>query len=184
MVPLTALWLPILLAAVFVFIASSILHMVLPFHKSDYKKLPDEDATGNALRGIPPGLYMIPNCAGQKMDSPEVKEKFQRGPVAVITMMAPGAIQMPKFLGQWFVYCVLVSFFAAYITGRTVGTGTEYLQVFRVAGTAAFMAYSLAQIPNGIWGGQPWGNIFKHMFDGLIYALLTAGTFGWLWPRT
>jgi len=33
MVPLTSLWAPILLSAVIVFVASSIMHMVLPFHR-------------------------------------------------------------------------------------------------------------------------------------------------------
>jgi len=38
MIPLTALWLPILVSAVIVFFASFIMHMVLAYHKSDYRK--------------------------------------------------------------------------------------------------------------------------------------------------
>jgi hypothetical protein len=30
---------------------------------------------------------------------------------------------------------------------------------------------------------MPWSIVLKESFDGLIYSLLTAGTFGWLWPR-
>ena len=43
MVSISALWLPILLSAVIVFVASSIIHMVLPVHRGDYRKLPEED---------------------------------------------------------------------------------------------------------------------------------------------
>jgi hypothetical protein len=90
---------------------------------------------------------------------------------------------MGKYLGQWFAFCLVISVFVAYLTGRTVSAGTEYLSVFRVAGTAAFLAYGMADPVDSIWKGQPWGVTVKHMIDGLVYALLTAGTFGWLWPR-
>src|SRR6266851_8791731 len=43
MVSLSALWLPIVLSAVIVFVASSIMYMLLPYHRSDYRKLPEED---------------------------------------------------------------------------------------------------------------------------------------------
>ncbi len=125
MVSLTALWLPILLSAVIVFIASSIIHMVLPYHRSDYRQLPDEDKLLATLRaaGLKPGLYHFPFCTRKDMT------------------------------------------------------------VFHVAGTAAFLAYCLGPLVNGIWKGQPWSVVLKESFDGLIYSLLTAGTFGWLWPR-
>ena len=90
---------------------------------------------------------------------------------------------MPKFLAMWFVYCLIVGFFVAYLTGRTLAAGTHSLQVLRVAGTAAFMAYGIGQLSNGIWKGQTWGMTIKEVIDGLVYALLTAGMFGWLWPR-
>jgi hypothetical protein len=185
MVPLTALWIPILLSAVIVFVASSILHMVLPYHRSDYKKLPEEDKVLAALRSAGPsrGVYMFPHCSHKEMNSPAMKEKFNQGPVGTVTIFPTGPVNMPKYLVMWFVYCVVVGIFTGYLTGRTVASGTAYLAVFRVAGTVAFMAYGVGQLVNGIWGGQPWGVVTKHVIDGLIYGLLTAGTFGWLWPR-
>ena len=62
MVSLTQLWLPIGLAAVLVFVASSIMHMVLPYHKGDFAAVPREDDVMRALRSfsIPPGDYMLP----------------------------------------------------------------------------------------------------------------------------
>jgi hypothetical protein len=185
-VPLTALWLPILLSAVIVFVASSLIHMVLPFHKSDYRKLPDEEKVMDALRsaGATPGrVYIFPHTTHKEMKSPEAMEKFKRGPIGMLTLRPNGAPAMGKFLVQWFLYCVAVSICTAYLTGRTRVAGTEYLEVFRVAGTTAFLAYSGALIQDSIWRGQTWGVTFKHVFDGLIFGLLTAGTFGWLWPK-
>jgi hypothetical protein len=186
MVSITALWLPILLSAVIVFVASSIIHMFLPIHKSDYRKLPEEDKVLDALRaaGVTPGrTYHFPFCTHKEMKSPAVVEKFKRGPVGLLTVIPSGVPAMGKFLGQWFLYCVVVSVFTAYLTGRTRPAGTEYLEVFRVAGTTAFLAYAAALIQDAIWRGQSWGVTFKHVLDGLIFGLLTAGTFGWLWPK-
>jgi hypothetical protein len=185
MVPLTALWLPILLSAVIVFVASSIMHMVLPYHRSDYKKFPDEDKVRAAIRAANPstGLYVFPYCTHKDMRSPELIAKQKEGPVGFMTIAPNGPPVMAKFLSLWFVFCLLVGLFVAYLTGRTLPQGVNYLEVFRVAGTAAFMSYGLANFSNGIWRGQPWGNVAKEIFDGLVYALLTAGTFGWLWPR-
>ena len=153
---LPTLWMPVLLAAVIVFVASSILHMVSPHHRSDYKKLPDEEAA---------------------------KGKFKEGPVAAVTMRPAGEIKMGVYLVQWFLYCVLVSYFVAYVALHTLPKGTHYLEVFRIVGAAAFLAYGVSQVANGIWKGQPWGVTLKEVIDGLVYALLTAGTFGWLWPH-
>lgn len=185
MVPLSALWLPIVLSAVIVFVASSIMHMVLPYHKSDYQKLPDEDKVLGVLRGsnLKPGAYILPHCDHKNMKSPEVAEKFKQGPVGMMIIRPSGMPVMGRFLVQWFVYCLLVGFFVAYLTGHTVASGTRYLAVFRVAGTAGFLAYGLGHLSDGIWKGHPWSATLKEVFDGLVYGLLTAGTFGWLWPR-
>lgn len=185
MVSLTALWLPIVLSAVIVFVASSVIHMLLKYHNSDYHKIPDEDKFLGALRpaNLTPGLYVFPHCTHENMKSPEIMEKFKQGPVGFLIMRPNGPPALPKFLMQWFGYCLVVGFFVAYITGRTVAPGTQYLAVFRVAGTVAFMAYGLGTLSNGIWKGQSWSSVIKEIFDGLVYGLLTAGTFGWLWPR-
>ncbi len=185
MVPLASLWLPIVLSAVIVFVASSIMHMLLKYHQGDYRKLPEEDNLRAAIRtaGVTRGLYMFPFCKHEEMKSPEMAEKWKQGPNGVLTIMASGMPQMPKFLGQWFGYCLLLNFFVAYLAAHTMGAGTPYLQVFRVVGTAGFIGYGLGIISNGIWKGVPWSMVLKEVIDGLVYGLLTAGTFGWLWPK-
>jgi hypothetical protein len=185
MVALSSLLLPILLSAVIIFVASSIIHMVLKYHASDYRALPEEDKLLAGLRpaGLTPGLYHFPFCTHKNMNTPAMQEKYKQGPVGFLTIYPSDPPALPKFLGQWFAYTLLVGVFVGYLTGRTVLPGANYLSVFRVAGTAAFLTYALGPLVNGIWKGQPWSMVFKESFDGLVYSLLTAGTFGWLWPR-
>ena len=185
MVALSQLWLPILLSAVIVFVASSIIHMVLPYHKSDYKKLPDEDGVRAALRAgnLKPGLYHFPYCTHKDMKTPEAQAKFKEGPVGLVTIFPNGPPNMGKFLGLWFVYCLIVGFVAAYLAAHTIAPMAPYRHVFRAAGLAAFLAYGVGPLVNGIWKGQPWSMTLKEALDGVIYSALTAGTFGWLWPR-
>jgi hypothetical protein len=186
MVSLGALWLPVLLSAVLVFVTSFLVHMVLSYHNSDYKPLPNEDAVRAAIRsGNPsPAQYVIPYCADPKdMQSPEKQQKFIEGPVAVLNLKQPGPPGMGTNLAQWFVFTLVVSFFVAYVAAHTIPAGTPYLEVFRVAGAVGFLAYAAGQFPASIWMGKPWSVAWKEAFDGLLYGLVTAGTFGWLWPR-
>lgn len=186
MVTIIALWLPIVLSAVFVFIASSIIHMFLKYHQSDFSQLPREDEIMDKLReyDIPPGDYYFPYAgSAEVMRSEAYLEKRKRGPVAFINFMKPGPPAMTKEFVLWFIYCLVVSVFAAYIAGRAVPAGGDYLEVFRFAGCTAFAGYALGLAQNSIWYNRSWSATFKSMFDGLIYALLTAGTFGWLWPE-
>jgi len=185
MTGLSALWLPILVSAVFVFVASSIIHMASPWHKSDYPRLPNEQQVMDALRplAIPPGDYFVPRPSSrEEMRSPAFADKMKHGPVMVFTIM-PGQMAMGRNLALWFVYCVAVGAFAGYIAGRALPPGTPYLQVFRFAGATAFIGYAVALWQMSIWYRRAWTTTIKATVDGLIYAMLTAGTFGWLWPR-
>ena len=186
MVGITALWLPIVLSSVIVFIASSIIHMALPFHRNDWSGMPDEDAVLEAMRkaGVRPGDYSFPyaSCPAD-LRAPEMVAKYDKGPVGFATILPSGPPAIGKRLMLWFVFTLFVGVLVAYITGRTVGQGVDYLQVFRVAGTAGFLAYAGAEPVESIWKGRKWTTTGRMMVDGLVYALLTAGMFGWLWPR-
>jgi len=187
MVTIVSLWLPILLSAVFVFIVSSIIHMVLGYHNNDFTSVPNEDAVMDALRpfSIPPGEYAIPRANSMKeMGAPEFIDKMNKGPCAFFTMLENGPPKMGVQLSLWFVYSIVVGIFAAYVATRALATtpNPEYLAVFRFVGTTAFIGYSVVLWQNSIWYKRSWVTTAKSTFDGLIYALLTAGTFGWLWP--
>lgn len=185
LVSLVSLLIPIVVSAVFVFIASSVIHMATPFHAGDFEKVPNEEGVMNALRpfGLTPGDYMMPKPGSMKeMGSPEFIAKLKAGPVAIFTVR-PGDSSMTTSLVLWFLYSIVISVFAAYVTGVALGPGAEYLKVFQISGCVAFTGYAMALPQGSIWWGKSWAATLRSMFDGLVYGLLTAGTFGWLWPN-
>jgi hypothetical protein len=185
MTGLSALWIPILVSAVFVFVVSSVIHMALPWHRDEYPKVPDEDKLRNALKplGIPPGDYMVPRAASMdEMKSPAFTEKLTQGPVVILTVLPNGPMQMGRNLLLWFIYSIVVSVFAAYVAGRALGPDAEYLAVFRFTGATAFAGYALALWQMWIWYKRSLKTTIKATIDSLVYALVTAGAFGWLWP--
>ena len=186
MTSLMVLWLPIVVSAIIVFVVSSIIHMALPWHKNDYPKMPNEDKFSDAVRplAVPPGDYMVPRPESQAdLKSPQFQDKMKKGPVMMLTVLPNGPMAMGSNLIQWFCFSLVVGVFSAYVAGRALPAGAPYLAVFRFAGVTAFIAYSVALWPMSIWFRRSWMITFKTTVDGLIYGLLTAGTFGWLWPK-
>lgn len=186
MISISALWLPILVSSVIVFIVSSLIHTVLPWHKGDYPKLANEDKVRDALRplAIPPGDYGIPRPSNmQEMKSPAFVEKMTQGPVLFMTVAPNGVMSMTRNMVNWFLYTLVIGIIVAYAAGLALPEGSGYRGVFRVVGVAAFGCYALALPQLSIWYYRGWRLTLVSMFDGLIYALMTAGTFGWLWPR-
>jgi len=186
MVPILSLWLPILLAAVFVFVVSFVIHMVLRYHANDFRKLPEEEAFADAMHklNIPQGEYMYPYAGSMEaMKSAEFQEKVKRGPAVILNIQPGKSPSMSAALLQWFIYSLVIGVFSAYVAGRALGPGAEYLAVFRFTGVMAFACYAIAGWQNSIWYRRSWSVTLKNTVDGLVYALVTAGTFGWLWPR-
>jgi len=184
MISLTQLWLPIVLGAVFVFAASSLVHMVFRWHTSDYRKLANEDEVRVALRKAAPGQYTVPHCLGPKeAQAPEMRQKFAEGPVAVLRVLPNGAPAMGKMLGQWFALNLLVCFLTAYIAAHTLAAGTAPMQVLRVTASIGFLAYAVGGLSEAIWMGKPWSATAKDLLDALIYGLAVGAAFAWLWPH-
>jgi hypothetical protein len=183
---LIANWLPLVLSAVFVFIMSSLIHMVGPWHKTDYLALPNQDAVMDALRpfAIPPGDYMVPRPASMaEMRSPEFAAKIAKGPVIIATVKPSEMTGMGQNLVLWFLYSLVVNALAEILTFKALGPGAPYPGVFKWVFATAFLGYSVALAQHSIWYSRKWSTTVKSMFDGAIYAAVTAGTFGWLWPR-
>jgi hypothetical protein len=181
-----ALWLPILVSAVAVFVVSSIIHMTPLWHKTDYPLYPGQDRVLDALRplGIPPGDYMLPRATSTaEMRSPEFLEKMKRGPAIIMTVLPPWSGSMTMNLGQWFVYTLVVSLLAGYVAGAALPMGTATPgAICRFVGTTAFIGYAVALWQMSIWYRRAWSLTLKSTFDGLIYAFVTCGVFIWLWP--
>ena len=186
MISLAELWLPIVLSAVFVFVMSSLFHMVIPLHKGDFKRMPGEEKVLEEMRrqGVPPGSYMFPCAVSPKeMCSPERIEKCKLGPVGFLTVIRSGPPGMAKNLVQWFLYTILIGVFVAYAAMLGLERGAAYRPVFRLTGTIAILGYALGDLNDSIWKGRSWGITLKFVFEGVVYGLITAGTFGWLWPE-
>ena len=185
MINLLDLWLPILLSAVFVFVVSSVIHMVLQVHKADYKKLAGEADVLAAIRAqsVAPGEYMFPCPASMKeMCSPEMIAKFKEGPVGHLTIRPSGVPAMGKSLGQWFAYSIVIGLFVAYIATLGLPAGAEGMSVFRLTSAAAVLGYALGYVPDSIWKGLSWNTTGKFVLDGVAYGLVTGAAFAWLWP--
>jgi len=183
MVP--ALWLPIVLSAVIVMIGSTVVWMVFKYENADWKVVPNEDQFLDAVRklNIPaPGQYVFPHMMGSP-DPQAAMKKAEQGPSGVLLLRKPMKWSMAPMLVKAFIWYLVVSFFAAYVGAHALARGVDYLRVFQIVGAAAFMGYSLGVFNDAIWWGRTWSSAFKTAFSGLIYACLTAGTFGWLWPR-
>ena len=186
MVGLAALWLPIVVSAVFVFIALMVIHMVPGWHQDDMTAVPGEDKVLDTLRGLnlQPGDYRFPfGRTVEEMTTPEFEAKMKAGPVGNMSILPSGDMKMGRMMGQWFVYSLVIAVIVAYVTGRTHARGASYLEVFRVSGAVTFCCYSVAHWQNWIWWGKGTRFTLTNTVDGLIFALVTAGTFGWLWPR-
>jgi hypothetical protein len=183
--PFGSLWLPVIVSAIVVFVASSILHMALKYHKADYKRLPNEDTVREAIaRGNPaPGVYVTPYCTDMKqMKEPAMKEKYDKGPVAMLSILPKGVPNMPKHLALWFGFSVLVSLVVACVARHTLHPGDDGMLVMQITGSVAFAGYALSHLSDSIWKGQPWSNTARNVADGVIYALLTGLVFRLMWP--
>ncbi len=185
MVSWSALLLPSLISAVLVFIVSSLVHMVIRWHKSEYQTLPNEDEVRAAINKSKPvpGKYVMPFCKdGKEMATPEMQRKYAEGPNVVMYVRENGAVQLGPFLGKWFAYSLVVSLVVGYLARATIAPGAEPMKVFQIVGAAAWLAYAWAIPSDSIWIGKRWSSTFVYMLDGLLYAAVTAGAFAWLWP--
>lgn len=183
MVSLSALWLPILLAALLVWVASFVVWAVLPHHRSDYAAFSDEEAVRRAMGGIPPGQYNIPHVPSRAaLADPEFRRRFEEGPVGFFTAMPAGVPSTRRNLALYAVYCLAVTVLVGYLTGRALPPGAAYLEVFRIAAVAAWLGFGWAVVSDAVWFGRPWKAVGKHLADSLLYGLLVGGAFGSLWP--
>jgi hypothetical protein len=183
--PFGSLWLPVLVSAVAVFAASSIVHMVLKYHNADYKPLSNEAEVGEAIRkGNPgPGLYVLPHCTDMgQMKDPAVIARYEKGPVGLVALLPSGLPNMGKLLGLWFGFCLLLSFAVGYVARHTLTTAADGLTVMRVTGAIAFIGYGMSSIIDSIWHGVPWSNTGRALLDAAIYAVVTGLAFRILWP--
>lgn len=184
-VGLMQLWMPILLGTFLAWIASGLIHMAIKYHNSDYQQLSNEDEVMSAVRNGSPslGIHTFPYCGDMsEMKNPEVQEKFNKGPVGFVTMFPNGMPPMGKLMVQQISYFLVGSILIGYCATLALAPGADYLAVFRFVSAVGFLAFGWANVPFSIWFGHPWSTTGKYLLDALIYALVLAGPFAWLWP--
>ena len=184
MTTLTDLWLPLLLSGIAVFILSSIFNTIW-WHKHEFPAPPRQEDLLAALRpfNLAPGEYSAPRAASAaEMKDPAYQEKLRQGPVILLTVRPNGPYTMRRELISWFIYCLVVGGVAACVDSTLLPPGSAYRTVFHTVGLVAFAGYSLALWQAQIWFGRDLVATIKSTIDGLIYALVTAGIFGAMWP--
>lgn len=185
MVSLMSLWMPIVVSTVALFVMSFLVWAVLPHHRSDFKGMPDEEATRRVLdqQDLNRGVYHVPHVTSQaEMRDPEVVRKFEEGPRAFVTVLPTGMPGMGPQMVQQILFFLLTLVAVAYVAGRTIGPGADDVLVFRMVATTAWLAYGAAAVPEAVWFGKPWSHVFKHLADALVYGCIAGAVFAWLWP--
>jgi hypothetical protein len=186
MTSIGALWLAILLSSVLVFLASSVIHMASPWHKSDYPRYAREGDIMDALRplALPPGDYFMPRPSSMaEMKSPAFVETVNRGPVVLMTVFPNGIMPMGAIFVKWFVYLVVVTAIAACVAATALPPSAPAGAVFRVVFATAFAGYALALWQLSIWYRRSLSITIKSTVDAVIYAAITGAVFVWLWPK-
>ena len=184
-ISLLQLWAPILLGTVLAWIASSLIHIVLKYHDSDYKQLANEDEVMAAVRNGSPslGVHTFPYCVDMsQMKDEAMQRKFNKGPVGFVTVFPSGMPPMGKLIGQQILYFLVGCVLVGYCATLALEPGAEYLSVFRFVAAVGFLAFGWAHIPFVIWYGLLWSTSAKYLLDALIYGLIVAGCFAGFWP--
>jgi hypothetical protein len=184
-VPLRSLWIPILVSAALVFVASSISHGVLRLHRWDFRGLPEEGDVIDVLRrtSVPPGDYLFPfPASAEGMKDAGFQERWKRGPIGFLTVM-PGGAHPVRTFALWFLYGVAVEVLVAFLAVRSLPSGASAAAVFLLTAVAALGFFVLAHWQSSIWYGRDFATTLRFTLDGLVYGLLTGISFSWLWPK-
>ena len=177
---LESLWLPVVLTAVALFFCSFLSWMVLHLHKSDWRKLPNEDEvmTTAAKWNLPVGSYMFPYaCENKEMQSEAFQKKYKDGPRGILQIMP--AANMGAKLGFTILYFLVVAFALAYLSSVAFQAGETFLNVFRFIFTAALLIFLAATVQHSIWFNT---RVTGHVIESLLYAAVAGAIFAGLWP--
>jgi hypothetical protein len=181
---LVHLWLPILLSAILVFFLSAASHMALPWRKGEWGRITDSSALQSALSELPPGLYAFPAAPDPKQQmTPEWMERWAKGPSGWLTIAPRRPISMGRNMALSFLVFVGVASMAAYTAAHALGPAPHYRAVFRIVGTVGILSFGVGSIFNSIWYDRPWRAYAADAIDAILFGLVMAGVFGWLWPR-
>ena len=184
---LSHLWIPILVSAAAVWIASALAWMIVGHHKNDNPALPNEQEVIDTIKGwnLPPGEYMFPDfrrCKGMTKEQKQAMyENMQKSPMGILRVW--GKISMGGNMLWTFVVCLVVSTLIAYLGWSALPhAGSSFAHTFQVLGTAGILAYCFASFPGDIWFQRSRRAMTTNFIDGVVFGLITGAVFAWLWP--
>jgi hypothetical protein len=184
-VGLPALWLPILVSTVFRLIASFLLHMVLPHHRTDFDRIEDEErfSVELASHGLRQGQYNFPYFGSPVEEKdPEFQRGVRQGPIGILLIGANKLSPSPRHMIIQFAYFFALNTVVAYIAAQALPSGSDYASVFQLTGATSLIAYAGGYFDYPIWYHFRWAFAWKAAGDSLIRSLVIAGVFGRLWP--
>lgn len=184
MVTFPALLLPVAVTTGAVFVTSSVLWTVLPHHRRDFGKLPEEERLMDLLRTAPVGMFTFPFAEGPgAMRDPAFLERVRAGPVGNVHLVRPESrASMSGNLVHHLVHTLLLYAAVAYLARLGLPSESSALEVLRFVGVAAFVGHAGQLAANSIFWGFTWSHTWKSMLDALVYATVAGATFAWLWP--
>jgi len=180
---LLELWLPIVLSAIALFFASFLAWTVLPHHKPDWKKIPDEASFMEKIKAmnIPPGMYIFPMVKAEEMKDPEKKRLLEGGCQGTLNLW-PGPPNMGVNMALTVLYFLLVSLFVGYLAAFSVEPGEEFARVFQIVATTGVLAFCAGGVLNDIWFRKTPRAMLMNFVDGVAYAAILGVIFALLWP--
>lgn len=179
---LLALWLPVVVSTVALFFASFVAWVVLPHHKPDFRKWPDEEGLLAFVResGAEPGQYLFPMMPNGSAD-PDVARHYAEGPWGMLTLW-PSPPSMPANLVKTVAFFLVVNVLIGYVAVQALPPGAGFADVFRLVSPVAILAYAAGSVLNEIWFTKPLRAKLMDGIDGVAYGLINGLIFAWLWP--
>lgn len=177
------LWLPILLSTFGLWILSFVAWVILPHHYADKAKVGDEEGLMNYIKqaGIGPGNYFFPYCASAKEQGDKAYvERYSNGPRGTLNVYAVpnmGANMLKTIL--YFFVTVATIGYITHVACPPGDAATDFMKVFRVAGTIAVLTYGSSGLLNRVWFTE---RMWTHIVDGIVYGLVAGLIFAAMWP--
>ena len=180
-VELISLFFPVLLTTVALFISGFLCWAILPNHKPDWQKLPNEDEFLDAIAelNLPRGNFAYPHAMDQQsMESDTYKRAVERGTFGTVQVWGE-APKMGTNLIRQVVYLLVTNSCLAYLSTLALPAGADFMQVFRFVATAALLTFTVAVVPGTIWFKN---RLTGYLIDGVIQAVIVGAIFGSMWP--
>jgi hypothetical protein len=174
------LWLPILAAGLATHILSTIAWVVLPHHKPEWQKYPNEDELlGQLAKNAQAGQYIFPYArSSEDVNSDAYKEKLSK--CRGMLVLWPTPTHMGKAIGLTLVAFLIIAFVIGYLASMGLQPGADFMKVFRFVTTAGLLAHIAAKFPFVFWFRR---KVAMDVLDGVVFALVTGLIFAALWPK-